>query len=85
MFALQAAEQQRETLGVELYGCQQQLAKAHTDLVALHEMCSTESGGLQYVEGRVNILKGQVTQAQGAGQEETKRVRLTESDDTPKL
>ncbi len=72
-------------MGVELYGCQQQLAKAHTDLVALHEICSSESGALQDVEGRVNVLKGQVTQAQGAGQEETKRVRLSESKDRPKL
>lgn len=71
----QGAHQEHETVGVELYDNQQQLAKAHMAMEDLQQALRTEHEGLTECEGSVSRTKALLMQAQGASQEEEKRVR----------
>jgi hypothetical protein len=63
-------------VGVELYDTQQELAKAHMATENLQQVLRTEHEGLAKSEVSVQHTKALLMQAQGASQEEEKRVRL---------
>lgn len=64
-------------MGIELYDTQQQLAKAHIATDDLQQEWRTIDEDVNQCDAKILQMKALVMQAQGACQEEEKRVRLS--------
>lgn len=62
-------------MGIELYDTQQQLAKAHMATEDLQQAWRTVDENVNQCDASILHIKALVMQAQGACQEEVKRVR----------